>query len=162
MNCENCQALLTDYVHGEVDAASDAAVFQHLHGCATCESAWQAELALTESLRSAFAVERDFPTSILAGVRQAVRAEKAPGAMAALRALLRPAVLAPAAALIIAGAGIVHYNQAHITATSPQLSAEYLVRQHIVQTGGTQASERAWNGYMLTTANANDTNLGSP
>ena len=55
MSCNDYRDLLLDYEHGELDAASDAQVFEHLQLCPDCKAQWQEDLALTEGLRTAFA-----------------------------------------------------------------------------------------------------------
>ncbi len=157
MTCQHCQELLTDYQHGELDAASDAAIYAHLESCAQCREELAAQSALSQVLRATFASELEMPTSVLAGVRQAVRRERAPGLIEALRALLRPVVLAPTAAAIVLAVGVVSY--VHGTNSAPQLSADYFVQQHVAHTMDSQSGDRAWNAYLLTsnpdaTANA--------
>ncbi len=148
MTCQHYRELLTDYQHRELDAASDAAVYAHLQGCAQCREELEAQTALSESLRAAFASELELPTAVLAGVRQAVRREKAPGFIDAVRALLRPAVLAPAAAAIVLTIGVFSY--VHNTNGTPQLPADYFVQQHVAHTMDSQSGDRAWNAYLLT------------
>lgn len=162
MTCQECYKLLTDYQRGEVDAASDSAIFDHLQSCAGCRKELQAEVALTESLRAALSTERDLPMSVVAGVRQAVRREKTAGLVAALRALARPVVLAPTAAVILLAAGVVTYDQVHNAANAPQLSADYIVRQHVVHTMNAQSGDRAWNAYLLTSSSDDEANAAAP
>ena len=57
MTCQNCRRLLTDYQHGELEAATDAAMHEHLRTCAACKAELDADAALTETLKSAFATE---------------------------------------------------------------------------------------------------------
>lgn len=160
MTCQDYRELLTDYQHGELDAARDAVIFDHLQSCADCREEMAVQSALTESLRAALATDFDMPTAVLAGVRQAVRREKAAGIFDAVRTLLRPAVLAPTAAAIILVAGVVSY--VHSTASAPQLSADYFVRQHIAHTMDSQSGDRAWNAYLLTSNNDEGANAAAP
>src|SRR5579872_6599658 len=130
MTCEKYQALLIDYVHGELDAASDANVFEHIQSCVACKSQWEAEAKLTDTLRAAYAQELELPSSVVAAVRQRVRTEPAAGFLTSLRTWLRPAVFAPAAALVLLIFGVSRYSQMHAVQPMPQLSADYLVREH--------------------------------
>ena len=161
MTCQHCRELLTDYQHGELDAASDAVIFEHLQSCAGCREELAAQSALTESLRAAFGSELEMPTSILAGVRQAARRDRSAEVLASLRALLRPVVLAPAAAAIILVAGAISYvHNANNPNAEQQVSADYLVRQHVAHTMNSQSGDRAWNAYLLT-SDAGDANAPS-
>lgn len=162
MNCKNCLSLLTDYQRGEVDAVTDAAIFEHVSTCAACREELAASEALTQSLRSAFATERDLPMSVVAGVRQAVRGQRSEGFIAGLRALMRPSVLAPVAAAVVVVFGIVRYDQLHNSASAQTLSADYFVRQHVAQTMSTQSGDRTYAAYVLTSANGEQANAPTP
>ena len=151
MTCQDYEALLIDYTHGELDAAQDALVYEHLQTCAQCRARWQAELDLTESVRYAYSEERDLPMSVVASVRQAMRGERAPTFLDRLSAALRPAIVAPAAAVLLIVAGVVHFSST--LKPVPELSSSYFVRQHIAQTLGSPSSERAWAAYLLTSEN---------
>lgn len=159
MTCQDYSDLLTDYTHGELDAAQDALVYEHLQSCAECRAHWQAELDLTDSIRHAYSEQLDMPMSIVANVRQAMRGERAPSFMDRLSAALRPAIVAPAAAVLIIVAGVLHFSNA--LRPVPELSSSYFVRQHIAQTLGSPASERAWAAYLLTSENAKN-DAGAP
>ena len=158
MTCQNCRELLTDYQHGELDAASDAAVHEHLQSCAACREELAAQSVLVETLRTAFARELELPGSVLAGVRQAVRREPTP-LREALRAILRPVVLAPTAAVIVLG--MIAVSHLH-TATAPQLSTDYFVQRHIAHTMNSQSGDRAWNAYLLTSTVDENANARTP
>ena len=162
MTCQNYREMMTDYQHRELDAATDAAVYEHLQSCADCREEMAAESALTESLCAAFATELEMPTSILAGVRQAVRRERTSGFVPNIRALLRPAVFAPAAAAIVLMAGIVSYLGNNGASNAPQLSAAYFVRQHVAHTMNSQSGDRAWNAYLLTSNIGDNANAPAP
>mgnify|MGYP001229794625 CR=1 FL=1 len=151
MTCENYRALLADYVHHQLDAADDAAVYQHVQTCTLCRAELNAELQLNEALRAALGDDHEFPASIAAQVRLFMHARQAPSAWQQLRAALRPAIVAPAAAVILVAA-ILGYNASHRPA--PTLSSEYFVREHIAQTIGSPSSDAAWSAYLLTSANA--------
>lgn len=159
MTCQNCRELLTDYQHGELDAASDAAIFEHLGSCPECRNELAAEAALTESLRAAMATDFDLPTSVIAEVRQSVRREKTASLWSGLRVALRPVVVAPAAAIILLIAGVATHVH---TRNSPQLPVDYFVRQHVVRTMNSQSGDRAWDAYLLTSASSEDANAAGP
>lgn len=161
MSCHDCRDLLLDYEHGELDAAADARVFEHLQLCPECKAQWQEDLALAEGLRKAFATELDLPMSVVAGVRQAVRADRTPGFVTSLRNLLRPVVVAPAAAVILLAVGLA-YDASHNSSSQPRLSTDFFVRQHLEQTIGAQSTDRAYSAYLLTSANEQQANGGPP
>jgi anti-sigma factor RsiW len=152
MTCQDYGPLLIDYTHGELDAAQDALVFEHLQSCAECRARWQAELDLTESVRHVYSEELELPMSVVAHVRQAMRGERAPTFLDRLSAALRPAIVAPAAAVVLIVAGVLHFQAANKPV--PELSSSYFVRQHIAQTLGSPSSERTWAAYLLTSENA--------
>jgi anti-sigma factor RsiW len=149
MNCQNCRELLIDYQHGELPAASDAIVFEHLSTCPACREELAAESELTGSLRTLFAGELELPMSVVAGVRQAVRAERRAAFGNAMRTFLRPIFLAPTAAAIVLIAGVITLVH-NGTSAAPQISVNYLVRQHVVHTMNSQSGAPAWNAYLLT------------
>ncbi|MDQ6780663.1 MAG: zf-HC2 domain-containing protein [Candidatus Eremiobacteraeota bacterium] len=153
MTCSKYQGLILDYTHGELDAATDADVFEHIQSCAACKSEWEAETKLSESLRAVFGDELELPTSVIATVRQRVHSVPSAGFITTLRAWLRPAVYAPAAALILVLVGLSRYGQVHTVQSMPQPSADYLVRQHLVQTMGMRSRDRTYSEYLLTSAN---------
>ncbi len=152
MTCKQCAELITDYQHGELDAASDAAVYQHIQSCASCREEFAAQTSLTQTLQAAYARELDLPTSVIAGVRQAVRKDKTAGVLHGLQSLWRPIVLAPTAAAILLVAGISTYL--HNTYAAPQLSADYYVQQHVAHTMTSQVGDRAYSAYLLTSNDA--------
>jgi anti-sigma factor RsiW len=156
MNCSACQPLLVDYVHHELDTATDAAVFSHIKTCASCASQYQHEVQLGEALRRAFADELDMPTSVLAGVRLAVHGQstESPSFAERLRALLRPRLAVPLAAVIaVLTIGVVRVGQNG--QPQPNFSTGYYLREHVAQTMGSPVSDRAWSEYVLTSANDN-------
>jgi anti-sigma factor RsiW len=153
-NCNDCRLLLVDYERGELDPARDAAMHQHLQSCSACREQWEADIALVESLRS-WSTPREFPTSILANVRQAMHAERPPTFMERLSAALRPAYAAPVAAALIA---VVIYSGYHrMNQPQPTLTGIDFVREHLAQTASLPSSDRAWSTYVLTSANTANT-----
>jgi anti-sigma factor RsiW len=151
-NCNDCLALLVDYERGELDAARDAAMFEHLHACPACHAQWQADLAVVESLR-ALLPEREFPTAVLAGVRQAIHAQREPSILERLRVALRPAIALPVAAAVVIAGGVLGVRH---SPPQPTLPGMYFVREHVAQTAGMPSSDRAWSTYLLTSANAGE------
>ncbi len=160
MTCHDCRPLIQDYAHGELDAAQDALVFEHITSCADCRAAWRAEVDLTESIRYAYSDELELPMSVVAGVRQAMRSERAPTFLDSVRAALRPAVVAPAAAAVLIVVGVLRFAPFH--QPSPELSSSYFVRQHVAQTLGSPSSERTWAAYLLTSENAKSADTSAP
>lgn len=149
-NCNDCQMLLVDYERGELDAARDAAMHQHLQSCDACRALWESDLALVESLRT-WAGDREFPSSILAGVRQAMYAERPPTFAERLRAVLRPAFAAPMAAAVLIA--VVYAGYHHANQPQPTLTGMDYVREHFAQTAALPSSDRTWSTYVLTSAN---------
>jgi anti-sigma factor RsiW len=94
---------LIDYLHGELDPGSDAAVLAHLERCAACSALHDEEAALGESLRAAArAGELEFPSMVKARVWDAVRHEQ-PSWLERLRGW-GPRLAVPLAAAIALGA----------------------------------------------------------
>src|ERR1700730_16413955 len=123
---------------------------EHLQSCTACRAEWQADLALIDSLRT-WSAEREFPASILAGVRRAVHAERSPSIAERLRAVLRPAFAAPMAAAVLIA---VVYGYNHSRQAPPTMTGIDYVREHFAQTASLPSSDRAWSTYVLTSANA--------
>ena len=149
ITCTDSRMLLVDYERGELDAARDAAMHEHLQHCDACRAEWQADLALVEALRAATPV-RAFPPSILAGVRQAMYAERQPSFADRLRLVLRPVVAAPMAAAVLVA---VVYGYHQHQASTPTMTGIDYVREHFAQTAALPSSDRAWSTYVLTSAN---------
>jgi predicted anti-sigma-YlaC factor YlaD len=86
---------LIDYLHGELDAATDARVHEHLLECEPCRGTLEGEARLGEWLRrSAAAAERELPGQIETRVWAAVR-RRSPSFADRLRAVLRPVIAVP-------------------------------------------------------------------
>lgn len=104
--------ILIDYLHGALDARSDASVFAHLETCEPCRVAYDDEAAFGEMLRTAArGDELEFPSMIKARVWDAVRRER-PSFAKRLFSGWGPRIAVPvAAALALAvtlGAPILH------------------------------------------------------
>lgn len=156
MNCAACLPLLVDYVHHELDAAADAAVYEHVKTCTACAAAYHRELQLGEALRNAFSAESDLPTSVVAGVRLAMHGQSGePESLSdRLRAILRPRIAVPIAAVIaLLSIGVVRFNGAG-THQQANFSTGYFLREHVAQTMGSPVADRAWSEYVLTSANS--------
>lgn len=94
---------LIDYLHGELDPGSDAAVLAHLEACAACSAVHDEEASLGEALRGAArAGELELPSMVKARVWDAVRHAQ-PSWLDRLRAW-GPRVAVPVAAAIALGA----------------------------------------------------------
>lgn len=152
INCNDCLALLVDYERGELDAARDAAMFEHLQACPACHAQWQTDLAVVESLRTVLP-EQEFPTAVVAGVRQAIHAQREPSFAERLRAVLRPAIALPVAAAILIVGGVLEVRH---SAPQPALPGMFFVREHVAQTAGLPSSDRTWSTYLLTSVNAGE------
>ena len=150
-NCNDCRLLLLDYERGELDAARDAAMHQHLQACSACREQWESDLALVDSLR-AWATPREFPTSILANVRQAMYAERPPTLAERLRAVFRPVIAAPVAAAVLVA--VIYTGYHRMNQPQPTLTGMDFVREHLAQTASMPSNDRAWSTYVLTSANA--------
>ena len=150
-NCNDCRLLLVDYERGELDAVRDAAMHQHLQSCSACREVWESDLTLVDSLR-AWAEPREFPTSVLAGVRQAMHAERAPSFAERLRAALRPAFAAPVAAAVLIA--LIYTGYHRMNEPRPTLTGMDFVREHLAQTASMPSTDRAWSTYVLTSANS--------
>ena len=152
VDCTDCRTLLIDYERGELDAGRDAAMYEHLLSCADCHAEWQADLAMVDALRTAL-VEREMPTSILAGVRQVMHADAPPSLAARLRLWFRPVVAAPIAAALIIGGFFIQRHYA--PGPQPAMTGMDFVREHVAATADLPSSDRTWTAYILTSANSN-------
>lgn len=154
MICADCRTQLLDYERGELEAAKDAAIFAHLQTCDACSAILREDRDLVDSLRTTLGAEREMPTAVIAAIRQAMHASAPPSLAQRLRALLRPAIVGPAAAaVIIAAVSIAKLGGSH-NAAVPTLPAAYFVRQHVAQTLSSPSTDRAWAAYLLTSVNA--------
>lgn len=118
---------LIDYLHRELAPEADAAVFEHLGGCAACRAQHDQEASLGEALRSyARAHDAEFPPMVKARVWDYVRHTK-PSWLERLRAW-GPMIAVPiAAAIALAayiGAPILHPQ------TAVGVAATYFLDEH--------------------------------
>ncbi len=94
---------LIDYMHAGLGPEQDAQVYAHLESCAACRSDYDAELALTDILRSYAAHEtRELPSSVKAEIWERIRAAR-PSPVRSLANWFRPAVALPIAAVLALG-----------------------------------------------------------
>lgn len=121
---------LLDYLHGELTPEHDAAIHVHLAACASCALARDAEASLTERLRAeALAAERDVPPGVAARVRARLDPVQ-PHWFTGLRALLRPAIGLPVAAVLVL-AIVLGLTSLHMTASkAPAIAAAYYLDDH--------------------------------
>ncbi len=136
---------LTDFVHGELSPAKDAAAHAHLADCGLCRAYYDTEIALGEALRSAAASEElEFPSTIKAVVWERVRDMPA-SPLVRLSAWLRPIVAVPVAAALIAG---VWFAAPHGSAHT--VDAAYYLEAHAAQTNGSLLSEPSTTSVLET------------
>jgi anti-sigma factor RsiW len=136
---------LTDYIHGELASGEDASLFAHLATCGDCHAAYDAEVALTEALRSSpLAEERELPPMLKAQIWAAVRTER-PSALDAVRSFLRPAYALPAlAAILIVGYfGVPAARNGLSPAGQPGVSASYYLDEHAAESQANPLADRS-------------------
>lgn len=128
MNHDLASQLLIDYVHGALEPADDAAVYEHVEHCDPCRAQLADELALTELLRrQAQLEERDLPAGVSATIWERVRAAQ-PSVGARIASWLRPAFAVPVAAAIALAAYFgVTYLGPH---GAPSIEAAYYLQDH--------------------------------
>jgi hypothetical protein len=124
---------LIDYLHGALDADTDAAVFAHLQRCSECRAVHDDEAALGELLRSAArAQERELPAMVKARVWDTLRQER-PTLAQRLFGGWGAKIAVPVAAAVALG---VYFGVPGIRGTSapqPGLSAIYYLSEHDAQ-----------------------------
>lgn len=135
---------LIDYLHGELAPGEDAAVYAHLATCTDCRAAYDAEVTVSEALRSSsLAQERELPPMLKAQIWAAIRTQQ-PSLLDTLRGYLRPAYAVPlAAALIVAGYFGVPAARNGLTPATPGVSAAYYLDEHAAETQANPLAERA-------------------
>ena len=135
---------LTDYIHGELASGEDASLFAHLAMCGDCHASYDAEVALTEALRSSpLAEERAMPPMLKAQIWAAVRTER-PSALDAMRSFLRPAYALPAlAAILVVGYfGVPAARNGLTAADQPGVSATYYLDEHAAESQANPLADR--------------------
>lgn len=119
---------LIDYMHGGLAPEEDARVYAHLESCPACRSDYDAELALTEMLRTyALHESRDLPSSVKAEIWDRIRTAR-PSAVSRLTEWLRPAVALPMAAAIALAA---YFGTAYLgPRPAAAIDAAYYLQDH--------------------------------
>lgn len=94
---------LIDYMHAGLAPEQDAHVYAHLESCAACRADYDAELALTDMLRTYAAREtREMPSLVKAEIWERIRSAR-PSPWRNVADWLRPAVMLPVAAALAVG-----------------------------------------------------------
>lgn len=125
--------LIIDYMHGELEPGQDAEVYEHMESCKECRKAYDAELAITDSLRAhAREEERELPSMVKAQIWSRVRSER-PSLSSRLAQWLRPAVALPAAAALALAAylGTSYFGSPGV----PSIEAGYYLQDHAAVNG---------------------------
>jgi len=91
---------LIDYMHAGLAPEEDARVYAHIESCSSCRADYDAELALTDLLRTyALRETRELPPMLKAEIWERIRAAR-PSRLRSLADWLRPAVALPVAAAL--------------------------------------------------------------
>ncbi|TAM72677.1 hypothetical protein EPN44_15410 [bacterium] len=134
---------LIDYLHGALDAQTDAAVFAHLPACDACRAEYQAEVALGEALRSAARREElNLPVEVVARIRTASREERTAGGLFAWLAARRLAWALPAAVVVSLALWLGGNDLRGGTAPTAAIDAAYYFEAHDAQTRTIPDGER--------------------
>ncbi len=148
MNQHLTTETIIDFLHNELASQDDARVHLHLAECAACQSVYETEAMLGETLRAAATAEqREMPSLVAAAVWQRIR-EARPGPLSRLAALLRPVVAVPVAAAIVAGAFFASsYGHA---GGAPKIDATYYLQAHAAQAGLSPLSDHPGSQMLET------------
>ncbi len=143
---------LIDYLHGELDPASDSRAHQHVAACAACAAELDRERSLGDLLRAAAGRdERELPPLVKARIWEAVRAESSrPPSW--FVALLRPVVALPVAAA--AAAAFAFYFAGPLSPSphgAPAIEASYYLERHEAQQLQNPLSERSMPASTIET-----------
>lgn len=136
--------LLIDYMHAGLAPEQDAHVYAHLEACPACRAEYDAELALTDLLRSyAAADSRELPSSVKAEIWERIRAAR-PSPWGAWANWLRPAVSLPVAAALALAA---YFGTSYLAppGTAP-IDAAYYLQDHAALDSMVPFSDRATAG----------------
>lgn len=145
--------LLIDYMHAGLDTEQDARVYAHLEACPACRAEYDAELALTDLLRSYAAADaRELPSSVKAEIWERIRAAR-PSPWGAWGTWLRPAISLPVAAALALAA---YFGTTYLgpQGTAP-IDAAYYLQDHAALDSTVPFSDRA-------TAAASDLESAAP
>jgi predicted anti-sigma-YlaC factor YlaD len=156
MNNHPTQEQLIDYLHHELAPAEDAFVLAHLEGCDSCRGEYDAQTALSESLKTyGCASEREMPASVRASIWLAIDEATRPSAADRLRAWMRPALgiaLATAAAIAI-GVGL---SPALHHGGPAAIDAMYFLDDHAAMRGSVPFNENGPAQQWLASSGASD------
>ncbi len=139
---------LIDYTHAGLAPEEDARVYAHLESCTACRAEYDAELALTDLLRSyAIRETRELPAMLKAEIWERIRAAR-PSPLRSLAGWLRPAVALPLAATIALAA---YFGTAYIGPRGPaSIDAAYYMQDHAALNSTVPFSDRASAGNLET------------
>lgn len=153
MNDHISHDTLIDYLHDELDPASDSLVHQHVAACPACATELDRERALGDALRAAAARdERELPPMLKAKIWEAVRAET-PRPLDRLRSFLRPIVAFPlAAAAALAFYFASPFSPLALGHAAPAIAATYYIEQHEAQQLQNPLAERSLPATTIETS----------
>lgn len=150
--------LLIDYMHAGLSPEEDARVYAHLEACPACRAEYDAELALTDLLRTyALAETRELPPTLKADLWERIRAAR-PSPLQSLAGWLRPAVALPMAAAIALAA---YFGTSYMGPRgAAPIDAAYYLQDHAVFNSTVPFSDRAStsSGDLETGSSAKATN----
>lgn len=120
------ESQLVDYAHGMLPAQEDARVLSHLHACADCAAALDAEMRIIEALRAHVReTDVELPSTVKAAIWARVR-EAQPSPLSRFRAFWRPVVALPVAAALAAG---IYFGTTQLTPRpAPAIDASYYLQ----------------------------------
>ncbi|MDE2572369.1 MAG: zf-HC2 domain-containing protein [bacterium] len=125
---------LIDYLRGELDAETDAAVFTHLESCDSCRAEYRAELELGEALRRAAQDQtRELPSEVVARIRMATRQEPKPAGIALWLGARRAAWAIPAAAVLALAIWLTGNALRPSAPETASIDASYYLQAHAVR-----------------------------
>jgi predicted anti-sigma-YlaC factor YlaD len=120
---------LLDYLRGVLSPPRDAALHQHLAQCDECSAAYEQEAGLTDLIRAhAQREEREAPPDLADAVRARIASAAGPTLLERLAAVLRPAVLVPATAIVLLVGVYLGLTIRHADATT--IDASYYLDDH--------------------------------
>ena len=132
---------LIDYMHGELAPQQDAAVYEHMESCEACRAEYDAELAMTEMLRThAREDERELPPAVKAEIWQRIRNAR-PSLWNRAASWVRPAVAIPVAAVIALAA---YFGASYMGPQGvPAIEAGYYLQDHAALNGTVPFNDRS-------------------
>ena len=145
--------LLIDYMHAGLAPEQDARVYAHLEACSGCRAEYDAELALSDLLRTYAASDtRELPSSVKAEIWERIRAAR-PSPWGNWANWLRPAVSLPVAAALALAA---YFGTAYLGPQGPApIDAGYYLQDHAALDSTVPFNDRA-------TASAADLESAAP